>query len=180
MNIYFFKIQWRRVLTAWDKLSVNVLLALIMVAVLVAITLSVLLQPIVSWFLAATPNIAREQAYPITLPARVLSASPLFGRYKENIFNLPLSSLPYSLVGITLELNNPHQSRALLMQPNQAVSVYKVGDVLQKNVKIQYIFKDFIVINHDKRLERINLPLPKINSTLTAVKAANSNTAALS
>lgn len=96
---------------------------------------------------------------PLTQPPIHLANLHLFGTYSVVVANLPESTLQLTLQGTIVFLDNPNNSRAIVVSPGNPPQSYKTGDILPGNAKVSRIEKDYIVINDNGALQKVPLPI---------------------
>ena len=84
----------------------------------------------------------------------------LFGIYipqKLNASNVRSSSLSLKLIGVMFSVKSD-DSAVIIRLYNGDEKIFKVGDIIQGDIKILQIFVNGVIIQHDDILERLNLP----------------------
>lgn len=105
-----------------------------------------------------------------TLNIPSIASWHLFGLYNQSVIEVPKTKLQLSLQGIALSLYSEKDSHAIITAPNQPIKVYQVGDTVPGGAVIRQIFRDQVILDDNGRLESLNLPVPKINTTFTEAK----------
>lgn len=88
----------------------------------------------------------------------------IFGIYTNQTQNLPATSLQLTLDGTVVVLGAPNESLALITGPGEPTKIYHVGETLPGNATITSIAKHEVIINDDGRLEKLLLPIDKLNN----------------
>lgn len=81
----------------------------------------------------------------------------LMGAYATKLKDLPLASLGVTLLGIFS--NSQGHSSALIALSGDKSNLYHVGDALAGNVSIEKILTHSIIVKHNGRLERLEMPI---------------------
>ena len=84
----------------------------------------------------------------------------LLGTFSTNLKDLPLASLGVTLVGIFSD--NQGNSTALITLRGGNSNIYHIGDTLTANVRIVKILSHSIVVKHNGRLERLEMPIQPV------------------
>ena len=84
----------------------------------------------------------------------------LMGAYATNLKDLPLASLGVTLLGIFSD--NQKHSSILIALSGGATNLYHVGDSLASNVSIEKILPHSVIIKHNGRLGRLEMPIKPI------------------
>ena len=84
----------------------------------------------------------------------------IMGAYATNLKDLPLASLGVTLLGIFSD--NQGHSSALIALSGGTSNLYHVGDSLAGNVSIEKILPHSIIVKHNGRLERLEMPIKPI------------------
>ncbi len=95
----------------------------------------------------------------IHAPLASISKLHLMGIYDEKTADIPATQLQLTLQGTVIDVNDSTQSRALIYSPGQPTKVYKVGDLVPGNAKIEKINRQFIILNDNGELQKLSLPL---------------------
>lgn len=90
---------------------------------------------------------------------------PIFGTYRATLQDLPATTLPFTLHGTVVSLDNASQSRALIAAANGLTKVYKIGDNLSDGAIITRITKHTVIINNHGLLEKMALPFHVVTPT---------------
>lgn len=83
----------------------------------------------------------------------------LMGIYDAKTADIPLTQLQLTLQGTVVVADDPTQSRALIQSPNQPTKVYKIGDFVPGNAKVEKIEQTFVLINDNGQLQKLRLPI---------------------
>lgn len=95
-------------------------------------------------------------------PLAQISQWHMFGEYNDSLANLPETQLQLTLEGVLLSLDKNTPSYAIISSPNKPAKVYKVGDTIPGNAKLQKILKTEVVINYQGILQSLKLPTPQL------------------
>lgn len=94
---------------------------------------------------------------PITTPH--VANLHLMGVYDVASADIPVTQLQLTLQGTVVFLDDPTQSRALILSPGQPTKVYKVGDFVPGNAKVEKIDPHSIVLNDNGQLQKLRMPI---------------------
>lgn len=87
----------------------------------------------------------------------------LFGKAEKgaqkNFAELPTTNLNLKLTGIIANVKSG-QSRCFISQDGKPAKAYFIGDILDRNIKVHTIARDFIVLERDSLLEKMVLNIP--------------------
>lgn len=115
---------------------------------------------------ASTPMPFKPAAH---LQLNQVSSFHLFGNDVSNNTDLPLASLGVNLIGIFKNSNGI--SRALISTNSSTGDVYQVSDNLAPNVKITKILSQSVIVNHNGRLERLEMSIKPLNFPKTVAQS---------
>ena len=85
----------------------------------------------------------------------------LMGAAVQNVKDLPLASLGVTLIGIFSDSSG--QSTALITLSGGNSQNYHVGDQLAANVVVEKILAKSVIVKHNGRLEKLQLPIQPID-----------------
>lgn len=111
-----------------------------------------------------TKIIAAQHAEKIT-PLTHVADLHIFGIYINQTQNLPATQLQLTLDGTVVVLGAPNESLALITGPGEPTKVYHVGNALPGNATITSIAKHEVIINDNGQLQKLLLPIDKLNNT---------------
>lgn len=98
---------------------------------------------------------------PVSKPIQIANLH-IFGLYSANVQDLPTTRLQLTLQGTIVVMDSPELSRAIIAVPNTPAKIFKIGDTLPGNASITKITKDFVVIDDNGSLQKLLLPVPKL------------------
>jgi len=80
----------------------------------------------------------------------------LLGNHIESSSILPITRLPFALIGI-LQSTSKHISSVIISESGKTGKYYQVGDILSSGIKISDIQSDGVIVNNNDRLEKLPL-----------------------
>ena len=105
------------------------------------------------------PTQPAPQPVKIQPPLASISKLHLMGIYDAKTADIPTTQLQLTLQGTVIITSDPTQSRALIDSPGQPTKVYKVGDLVPGDAKIEKIGQHFVILNDNGELQKLSLPL---------------------
>lgn len=94
---------------------------------------------------------------PITTPH--IADLHLMGVYDIATADIPVTQLQLTLQGTVVFVDDPAQSRALILSPGQPAKVYKIGDFVPGNAKVEKIDYHSVVLEDGGQLQKLRMPL---------------------
>lgn len=88
----------------------------------------------------------------------------IFGVHAAQTQNLPATQLQLTLEGTLVVLEAPNESLALITGPGEPTKVYHVGNALPGNATLTSIAKHEVIINDNGQLQKLLLPVNKLNN----------------
>jgi general secretion pathway protein C len=115
---------------------------------------------------------ARNQSVDVAgITSAHLFGAPPIEAVAQDASNAPPTSIPLVLVGI-IAADDPHDGLAILGENAAGAKVFAVGDNVPGGAKLNEVRVDYVIIDHNGRLEKLMLP-----RQLQAGAAAPSSTA---
>jgi hypothetical protein len=87
-----------------------------------------------------------------------IEQSHLFGLYVQDYAHLPITTLALSLQGTLINPGNKYLSTAIISASGEPAKLYHINDQLPVGAKIIAIHKDYCVLDHGGRLEKLIIP----------------------
>lgn len=115
-----------------------------------------------------TINIAEVTDHPTINVAKLRPVADLhlFGKFVNNLNDLPQTLLNLTLQGIAYSADPNTPSRAIIATRNAMPQVYQVGQTLAGGAMIKEIRRDLVVLEDNQQLESLKLPVPKLTGNL--------------
>jgi len=136
------------------------LIATVLVILLSLGLLTTLWGNIQAIWLPKSENNVRHFIQRPRISVQQLAKYHLLGAYATDIKDLPLASLGVTLIGIFAD--NKGHSAALITLSGGNSNVYHVGDPLATNVNIVKILPHSVIVKHNGRLEKLEMPIQPI------------------
>jgi general secretion pathway protein C len=97
-----------------------------------------------------------------TIDVAAIAQAHLFGftpvvAAAQDATNAPTTSIPLVLVG-TIAADDPRDGLAILGENPAAAKVFAVGDNVPGSAKLHEVYTEYVVIDHNGRLEKLMLP----------------------
>ena len=107
-----------------------------------------------------------------TSTVKVNSSSPLvihniaqyhlFGKYDDNLANLPQTQLQLTLEGTVFSPNQQHTGYALISSPSTPTKVYHIGDNVPGGATIYKVENNQVILKYNNQLQSLRLPIETI------------------
>lgn len=92
-----------------------------------------------------------------TLPH--VESSHLYGRFVENLENLPETQLQITLEGVVMLPDQPENDLAIISSPSTPAKAYRIGDVIPGDAELKKVMVNQVVILNQGQLQSLKLPI---------------------
>ena len=92
----------------------------------------------------------------------------LFGRFETDYSHLPPTHLPLTLQGTLLNTQSIHKAGALISDADGQTKLYRVGQSLPGDAKVQEIQSTQVILDNHGHLESLHLPIEQLPVSTTS------------